>query len=87
MAKYYAISYHFYGCLFLLKFSNEKRGTFLIFAQSIDYGYSLELPHFYRVPMIYIYVLSKTKEKQYVPPVLLYKSELYGGLNYMGVPA
>ena len=69
-------------------FHMKKCDVFLIFVPNIDCGYTLEPPqrggsNKYPQSMIQ----SKTKKRIYTPvnPILLYKSGLRVGINYMGV--
>ena len=66
-------------------FSRKKFDFFLIFAQNIDCGYSLEPPRQgcskeYPQSMFW----NKNKKNRYTPayPSLLYKSGVQGGINY-----
>ena len=57
---------------------------FLIFAQNIDCGYTLEPPRRYPQSMF----RSKNKKNRYTPAytqVLLYKNGVHGGIHYTGM--
>ena len=63
-------------------FQRKVFDIFLIFAQNIDCGYSLEPPrrggsNEYPQSMFW----SKNKKNKYTPPVLLYKSGVQGGIH------
>ena len=76
---------HIFLALKIENFQLKKFDIFLIFAQNIDCGYTLEPPRRggskeYPQSMFW----SKNKKNRYTPayPVLLYKSGVQGGIHY-----